>query len=464
VHSPKGVPRRILAGLFLLGLQLLSPTSAVCPAEPTPATRRLPNVLLLTVDSLRPDHLGCYGYEKPTSPWIDRLAREGTRFENAISQGGWTSPAMVSILTGLYPSVHGVEGRPDGFPCLARAPLMAWRAAGYRVPGCESIDEEPNYSRLGFQPDPAYGNTTEQFFSWVRGHRDEPFFCWYHIGKTPHLPYAPGEAYRELFSPPDGGAPAPEQRKRLEIIQSQVLIPRGTLPLEAGDLPWILALYDGEVRMADDTVGSIYDFLEQEELLGDTLLILTADQAEELMDHGFIGHASTSWAGTVYEEIVHVPLIVRFPEAVPAGKVIAPVVETFDLLPTLHDLVGIPSRTPFQGRSLLPLIRGDAAPWTDTAFSETSPCGYQCARAPEKRLDRIQAVRSGPWKLMATHTPAESRFALYHLASDPREKHDLAHSHPQVADRLKDLLIHQQYSNRLLRQQLLEACSPAPGS
>jgi len=83
-------------------------------------------VVLLTVDSLRPDHLGCYGYPRPTSPRIDRLSREGTLFLHAATQAGWTSPAMVSLLTGLYPSVHGVEGKPDRFPCAAMAPLTAW--------------------------------------------------------------------------------------------------------------------------------------------------------------------------------------------------------------------------------------------------------------------------------------------------------------------------------------------------
>jgi arylsulfatase A-like enzyme len=420
---------------------------------------RSPNILLITIDSLRPDHLGCYGYGKPTSPWIDRISREGALFENAVSQGGWTSPAMVSILTGLYPSVHGVEGRHDMFPCLHQAPLSSWLDAGYRVPGYATINDEGNYARLGFQPDPEYGYTPDQLFAWIRKYRSQPFFCWYHINKTPHLPYRPDEAHHNMFQPPGGVSLTPEQQDRLEVVRSKVIIPRGTLPLTADDLPGILALYDGEVRMADDTVGRIYKFLQQEGLLDSTVVILTADQAEELLDHGFIGHASTSWAGTVHEEIVHVPLLIRYPGAISPGKVVRPVVETLDILPTLQALRGVPSPIPYQGRSLLPLLQGETAEWIDIAFSETSPCGYQCARVPEKSLNRDHAVRSGPWKLIASHTPDQTRFALYNLESDPGEKVDQLKSRPKIAARLKDLLLRQEYKNRIRRKQLFQNCS-----
>jgi choline-sulfatase len=447
---------RTLSFLFLQALLLVSFLPQLFSKEITPSKVPLPNVLLITIDSLRPDHLGCYGYDKPTSPWIDRIAGEGTLFQNALSQSGWTSPAMVSILTSLYPSVHGVESRHDAFPCRGRAPLTSWEHAGYKIPGYETVEQEPNYSRLGFEPDPEYGFSPEQLTSWIRTHRSQPFFCWYHVNKTPHLPYRPEDSKKTAFpSPPL----TTEQLQRLEVVKSQVIIPKGTLPLTASDLPGILPLYDGEVRMADDTVGRIYEFLREERLLDSTVILLTADHGDELLDHGFIGHASTNWAGTLYEEIVHVPLIIRYPSAIPHGKVVTQTVRTIDILPTLHALTGISAPFHFQGESLLPLLRGEGTAWPDTAFAENTPCGYQCDQVPQLRDHRIQSVRAGSWKLLATHTPQEVRFSLFDLSTDPGEKQDQLQKRPDIAVHLKDLLLHQNYLNRILRSQILHDCS-----
>jgi len=446
----------LLAWIVLLtcGIPALSSDPPV-PSSPVPRS----SVLLLTIDSLRPDHLGCYGYGKPTSPWIDRLAREGVRFENAVAQGGWTSPAMASILTGLYPSVHGVQGRLDAFPCTRQAPLTAWRDAGYRIPASPLLCKETNYSRLGFHPDPEYDHTPEALFAWVRKHRDHPFFCWVHINKTPHLPYNPTEAYRTLFLPPEGLHLTPDQEERLEVVRTKVIIPSGTVPFTDGDLAGLLPLYDGEVRHADDAVGRIYEFLTQEGLLDSTVIILTADHGDELLERGSVGHASTSWAGTLYQEIVHVPLIVRYPAVLTPGTVVRPIVEGLDLLPTLHAMFGIVSPIPLQGKSLLPLLKGDPTGWPDTALSETTPCGYQCARVQGKADIRLHALRSGPWKLLATHTPQRTSFALHNLESDPAEREDFVERRPDIASRLKDHLLRQEYLNRIHREKLLQDCS-----
>jgi len=415
------------------------------------------NVLLITVDSLRPDHLGCYGYGKPTSPWMDRIAREGTLFQNAFSQGGWTSPAMASIFTGLYPSVHGVEGRNDHFPCRQQSPFSFWEKMGYQVPGYSTIDTESNYSRLGFQPDPDYGFKPEQFTSWLHKHRSQPFFCWYHINKTPHLAYNPPESYRDLFWP-KGLNPAVLATERLQAVQSKYIIPKGTLALVPEDRPALLALYDGEVRVADDTVGMLYRLLEEEGLLDATVIVLTADHADELLDHGFIGHASTNWDGTLFDEVVHVPLVIRYPPAFPPGKAIPEVVEAIDLLPTLQETLGLRSESACQGKSLLPLVGGTARDWKGLAFSENSLCGYQCNQVPEKGRVRLASLRSDRWKLVATHAPAHSRFALFDLRADPQEQRDVLPSHPTEGSRLMELLLDTYYRNRLLRNDILAGC------
>lgn len=449
-----GLPATLL--LLVVVAVLLPGTSRAEPSTPL-------NVMVVTVDSLRPDHLGCYGYGRSTSPFIDRLAREGTLFRNAFTQGGWTSPAIVSLFTSYYPSVHGVEGRTDSFPCRQASPLSAWTAAGYRVPGWAAIENEANYANVGFQEDPDYMFTLEKLTAWIRKNRKTPFFCWYHINKTPHLPYQPKEPYRGQFLDAGGPPRTPEQEKRLQIVQEKVIIPRGSVPLAPEDRPSIEALYDGEVRMADDHVKAVYELLEAEGLLASTVLVVTADHGDELMDHGFVGHASTNWGGTLFDEIVHVPLIIRHPPDVPAGLVVEEIVELIDVLPSLHQLLDIPATPGLQGKSFLPLLHGNAAGWKNLAFSENCPCGYQCARVPDKAGIRLVSVRSLDWKLVATHTPEETRIDLYDLKADPYETRPSPHAESEIAAQYEELLLDWAYRNRMLRKRLLQACHGASG-
>jgi len=362
----------------------------------------------------------------------------------------------------MYPSVHGVEGREDNFPCSSFAPLLAWKNAGYRIPGWGDMNDDNNYSRLGFQPDQTYGFHPEQLFSWIKKSREQPFFCWYHINKTPHLPYNPTEAYRKLFAP-GGHAELPDAvEEKLKVIRSKVIIPKGTLTLTEREKPELLALYDGEVRMADDTVGSIYRFLGEEGLLDSTILVVTADHGDELLDHGFIGHASTNWAGTLFDEIIHVPMMIRYPPSVSGGRVIEEVVESVDILPTLQNMAEIHSDAPLQGRSLLPLINGHPEGWHGVAFSENSLCGYQCRQVPEEAKDRLVSVRTKQWKLIANHETGGSHCALYRMGPTPDEKTNRIASHPDVANRLKDELLDWYYRNRILRKEILHGCDSTP--
>jgi arylsulfatase A-like enzyme len=135
------------------------------------------------------------------------------------------------------------------------------------------------------------------------------------------------------------------------------------------------------------------------------------------------------------------------------------VVETLDILPTLQELFSIPSPAAFQGTSMVPLLQGETSGWMGVSFSENTPCGYQCARIPEKTSHRIHAVRSGPWKLIAAFSPQTTRFELFNLSSDPEEKQNLINTRPEIAARLKDLLLVQSYKNRLLHKQILQHCS-----
>lgn len=440
--------------LFLLFLLCggFSSASSISPSNAKP------NVLLITIDSLRPDHIGAYGYPLPTTPYIDKIAGEGTLFKNAISQGGWTSPAMVSIFTSIYPSVHGVETRPDYFPCSKNSLLEKWVQAGYKVPGAKKVIEENNFSHLGFQIQEDYSFDLNSLKNWIKENRSSPFFIWYHINQTPHLPYNPKKPYDTLFLRKDFSI-TPAIKKTLEYVKSNAIIPKGSIEFQNEDIivP-IMALYDGEVRMADEAVHKIYTFLAEENLLDNTILIITADHGEELMDHGFIGHASTNHDGTLYEEIIRVPLIFRYPSALPENKIVEKIVESIDIMPTLMEIAGIPGNKWIQGRSLLNLIQGKKPSWKNYTFSENSPCGFQCKAEDLADNVKIVSIRSKQWKFIARQGQKISTFELYDLQKDPEEKKNLILEHPVTAGVYKEILLNWYYKNGILRKALYMNC------
>lgn len=445
MQSAKFITSNLSISLFCFAVIFFSPQVS--------AAFEKPNILLITVDSLRHDHVGAYGYALPTTPNIDRIAKEGILFKNAIAQGGWTSPAMISLFTSTYPSVHGVESRYDNFPCEKNALIRKLREAGYQAPAALS----GNYFNLGFQRKKHRFTKLAFFKEWIEEYASPPFFLWYHINKVPHLPYNPQKPYDTKFFP-DGYSLSPAAAERLEIVKNKVIIRKGNLKFEKEDMIPIKALYDGEVRMADEIVNDIYSFLKNQGILDQTIMIITADHGEELLDHGLIGHASTNWGGQLYDEVIHVPLIMRYPDLFPQGKVIDEMVEMIDIMPTIFEISGIQGNRWIQGRSFFELIYGRESSWKEYAFSETSLCGYQCKKNMSLSKARIVSLRSAYWKLIARHEPDRMTYELYNLQKDPNEKKNLIHGRKQVAAKYKDLLLNWNYKNRMLRKQLITDC------
>jgi choline-sulfatase len=399
-------------------------------AEPPtrPGAPPRPNVLLITVDSFRPDHIGAYGYRRATTPTIDRLARQGVLFRAAFNQAAWTSPPLVSMLTSLYPTAHGIDYRSKSFDPSVATPLRGLREAGYAVPGLCYLIALPEFENLGFEP--VEPRTLE---AWLKESSARPFFAWIHL-EGPHLPLNPPPPYDRMFTP--GGQPLPpEVLTRLRPFREQPVIPRTETSVDPRDRDAVHALYDGKVRRTDDEIARILETLERFGLAGSTLVIVTADHGEELLDHGFIGHASTSLAGTLFDELIHVPLVMSYPGVLPRGRTIGTLVEGVDVLPTVLDLLGVAPPTVAQGRSLLPLIRGRAAPRPQRIFAETTTCGRSCPEGHDQ--GRLQAVRTPTWKLIRTDDARGERFALYHVASDPGERRDVAAGHPRIVSRLR---------------------------
>ncbi len=398
-----------------------------------------PNVVLFTIDSCRTDRFGTYGYERDTTPHIDQWSRTGTVFLNAYSVSAWTAPGLASLLTGLYPPVHGVNNRDRmGSPEMVTLPRI-FRSLGYRVPNLNFFTFAPYYLNLGLgeierqyfgeQEEEALRNWMEQNLE-VRD--DRPFFVWFHTTLV-HQPYRP---------PPDQ-LPAPlselEKRPGIRAAMRGAIVPLGSTEFEPGDQPYLDALYDAEVRRADRVFGNMIDFLRSRELLDSTLIILTADHGEELLDHGFIGHASTSLLAKLYEEIVRIPLIVSWPGRVPAGAVIGAPVSQIDLVPTVARLCDLEMPTGVQGMDLFQA--GSDRP----LFFESVIAGNQTPR--EREDEWIRAVRKGRWKYVSTGE-------LYDLLLDPHERDNLAESKSALAARLRSLIDGWLSENRSLAREL----------
>ncbi|MSS69920.1 MAG: DUF4976 domain-containing protein [Candidatus Latescibacteria bacterium] len=400
--------------------------------------RDLPNVLLITVDTFRPDHMGCMGYGRETTPNLDRIASEGVLFTQAISSSSWTTPGLMSVLTGLYAPTHGVDARDKSLRSDAPTLPRLLRPLGYVSPDICYLTVIPNFAGLGFDAyaprDSVISNGDEILFRCLEDCRDRRFFIYYHY-RDIHLPYHPSSPYDTLFTPA-GFDRSKVSATKLNAVTQDVMIPFGHVTFEAGDRGWVAGLYDGEVRQMDERFFKrLEETLVRLGLKEKTLLVITADHGEELLDHGFVGHASTSLKGTSYDEVIRIPLILRYPGGLPAGRRVGEQVQNIDVAPTVLDLLGTEVPEALQGRSLLPLIRGEPGWRERPAFCETTPGGYQAP--PEMLKTRVRSMRTPAWKFIRTVGPSTDVSELYSLKEDPGERQNVVSEYPDVAQKMR---------------------------
>ena len=409
-----------------------------------------PNVILVTVDTFRPDHIGYYGYRQETSPHLDTFSGEGVFFKQAFTTSAWTTPGLISILISLYAPTHAVDVRGVQLdPGVETLPEVLG-AAGYVVPDIFFLTDLPNFSNLGFETyvdrDRYIHQNDDILFRWLEREANDqtPHFLYYHY-RDLHQPYNPGADYEEMFVPAafsrSFGFWAEIirfiARDKMEVVKSQVMLPRGTMDFGPRDRPWVEALYDGGIRRMDEEFfGRLYRYLADQRSTRPTLVIVSADHGEELLDHGLIGHVSTFKEGRLYDEIARIPLILWLPGTLPAGRVIDDPVQCIDIMPTVLDLIGLPATGQEQGRSLMPLIeeRGD---WpVRPVYLETTGGGYTADSV--QYAQRFRAIRSERWKLVYG-SPTDS-YQLFDLLKDPGELEDVQLTYSGVADSLKRLL------------------------
>ena len=410
-----------------------------CPAKPPDPAR--PDIVLVVVDTLRADHLGAYGYKPPTSPQIDTLASRGVIFASAWGAAPWTLPSVMSIATGRTPSSHRVENDglrlPSDIPTLSQVLKERGYATGGFVShiyvtapygferGFERFEDfgltRPGY-RLESRFEPPADRVTDTALDWLRRQGGRPVFLMVHYF-DPHWPYEPPEATRALFPAEYHGA-LDATWDSLSRFQDPAV------PLPDDYRAFLLARYDGEIRFVDAQIGRLVEGIEKAGRSGRAWVVVTADHGEEFKDHGSIGHGRQ-----MYEEVLHVPLVIVPPRGAltgapdngadqrPAGHRVTTPVSGIDLLPTFAAIAGAAAPAGVEGRSLLPLLRGALGGEDRPVISETV------------RLNAYRrAVREGDLKLI--HVMDESRSELYDLAADPLEQHDLARARPDDRARL----------------------------
>ena len=430
-----------------------------------------PNILFILVDTLRRDHLTPYGYRRDTTPEIARrLAEPGTVVDGAYSQAPWTLPSVVSFLTGRYPGeLLGEDmasyGVPNGVPTLAeRLARLGYATGGYVANPALHAGVGFERGFQSFYAPPAdvewirkhADSLNARALPWLRGHLGRPFFLYLHY-VDPHDPYDNPETTggRSPFLP---GYRGPVTGEWVHGIYTG----HRELPDPARDLPQIVALYDSEVHYVDRYVGEILAALPPA-VLSQTLVVLTADHGEELHDHGGWKHGQT-----LYDEQVHVPLILRWDGHVPAGRRLAGTVRLLDLLPTLVHAAGGRPDPAWQGIDLLPaLTEGHPLPERPAFAHGLSgpPPRAAAVRGSEKLIlfDREIPFRpSDPLQsyLWTKDLGRMARIELYDLAHDPGERNNLAPEHPDRVAALQPI-IHRQLDRELGGLKLMTDGLPA---
>jgi arylsulfatase len=344
-----------LLAVFSQGACDWRPVESGDRSEPRTAARH--NVILFLVDTLRADHLGCYGYSRDTSPHLDEFAKDSTVFRNVTAQAPWTTPSVASLLTALYPSSHGLVTRLQGDRIAALDTAVVTlaevlRAQGYQtaafstnpwITAAAGLDQgfETFVQKRRYAPAAGLHRAASR---WMRQRDERPFFLLIHYMDV-HGPYAPPPPFDRRFSPNRAGA-RELTAEELERLPGYLRRDRDTT------LDEYVALYDGGISYWDHSFSEFLARPDVAGMLDNTVIIVTADHGEEFLEHGGFDHGET-----LYQEQISVPLIWRMPDHQSFEQSVHEPVELVDVMPTLLSLLGI-SPQPGQGRDQSSLMRG----------------------------------------------------------------------------------------------------------
>jgi arylsulfatase A-like enzyme len=436
------VPLVLLLAVFGLSLDI---NSRIFPRVPPFFERRaeeVPNLVVIVLDAVRADSIGCLGNREVSTPHIDRIAREGVLFTQGIAQSSWTLPSLGSIFTSSYPSQHGavrkVIRKKGRF--TAKFYLEDGQLFDENITMAEILRHNGFYT-AAFQSNITAGSM-ENFHQGYLFHFDCFKFNQFVFEAAsaaltrsalnrwidPHFVYASDSSVVDYIT-----HWVRENRRNRFFLFTLLFDSHEYYLLDKNKKNRFLnpsrKLYNAAISKADVQVGRIYSLLEETGLLDNTVLVVLSDHGEEFFDHGGTdrGYDSIYDRGsfhghTLYDELIRIPLIIRCPRKLAAGGIIQEQVSGIDLLPTLLTLLGISHSGPFEGRDLFAKNAADAPAFSEAVFEGT-----------EKK-----SIRTGDWKLI--YHSEDQIYELYNLREDPGEKHNLADDPPDIFDELRKKL------------------------
>ena len=458
--------------LLLSGLACsLSPESDEVLSETSAAGPEPPLVILISLDTLRADHLGSYGYPEFTSPTLDAFAAEGTLFEDASAPAPWTLPSHASMLTGLYPLEHGVVTAETVLPQEVDTLASLLEAEGFETAAVvnstwltqKTFGLTRDFDRFHAVNDSDYGRrtpsvwVTDQAIEWIREARESPLFVFMHYYDV-HADYASQSVYEKLFVTEYEGVAdgtgwqlqaenfdprhiayclssfsadvcAFGSREKPRIIDESLRKPN----FDQRDARHLEQLYDAGIRQLDAELGRFFRFLDAADLSERSLVIVTADHGEEFLDHGAVDHSMTA-----YQELLHVPMIWRGP-GIPGGIRVEAPVSLVDIVPTVLAWVGASALPTLAGQDLLPLMSEESEfDWSARPiWGEASAAESQGAPL-DSFYPLFRSVRQGSFKLIQEVRGGQT--FLFDLERDPTEQRNLSVEQPERTQVLTELL------------------------
>jgi len=439
-----GIGRRPWYAAAIVAMTMGLGALAACNGEEKDSTPTPRAVVLVTIDTLRADSLPMRPGASPATPFLDTMAEEGVVYERAYAPSSWTVPSMASLFTSIEPWSHGVNTglirRPKqgGDVGVQNQPILpasyltlaeTFRKAGYRTVGIAS--NQHLGARQGFKQGFDFYTDEAHFRNapwvndevkrqlelacgsdWKETWKDEKVFLWIHYF-DPHVPYfarlpwITEEAPEFETDPSKFPAAWDQPRLKKEFPREMEEAHARVMPLYYSEVSYV----DDHLRMLDDEVGFKDD---------NVLFVLTSDHGEEFVEHGRFGHAQT-----LFEEGIAVPLLVYWPDVIEGGRRLDDFANIMDIYPTMTELLGLKAPAGLHGSRLPGIFDGDAP--------RTAPIYFHTGHTPPEK----DAVREGPWKLIRRH---EKPLLLYNMDEDPGETVSVADQHPEIVERLVDLL------------------------